>query len=132
MRCKGKSFRRRRFWRLVEAFLRSSPGISRGIAVEPLEGRRLFHSGHPLVDALLPLDQSQPVDYTARINFGPAKARAIPGYVVDSGASFGPNAAEASFGWIGEIPTISRLRHSAAAQDPRYASFVVAPAESAW
>src|SRR4051812_43640589 len=132
MRCKGKSVRRRRFWRLVEAFLRSSPGISRGIAVEPLEGRRLFHAGHPLIDASLPLDQSQPVDYTARINFGPAKINAIPGYAVDSGASFGPAVGGGSFGWVGEIPSIRRLRRSAAAQDPRYASFVVAPAESAW
>jgi len=129
---KGKSLRRRRFWRLVDAFLRSSPGISPTIQVEPLEGRRLFHAGHPLVDASLPLDQSQPVDYTARINFGPAKTRAIPGYAVDSGASFGPQAAGESFGWIGELPSISRQRRSAAAEDPRYTSFVIAPTESAW
>ncbi|QOV89969.1 Kelch repeat-containing protein [Humisphaera borealis] len=70
-------------------------------------------------------------NYLARVNFGPERTRAVPGYAKDSGLSFGPRTAGLSYGWTENEPESGKVRRSLRSQDDRYDSFLVTPASGA-
>lgn len=72
-----------------------------------------LHNGHLRGYLLTPA-------FSATVNFGPASARVPTGYVVDTGAAYGPRGGNLWYGWNTDNRANARDRNAADSPDQRY------------
>lgn len=113
----------------------ADPGIARGeslpFVTPPLGGA--FHAPPNLIGLeSFNLATGGVQRFSLKINFQPANAPLPPGYLADTGATFGPKGGGLSYGWNVSQAAFARQSNSANAADVRYDTFIEMESNAVW